>query len=201
MNNPTHSPPALLRRFRRDEGGAYAIEFAFFGSLLVGLILILIQYGIVLLARQKLETALQTATRSLLTGSFQNDNIKSTDQAAILANMRNLMCGGSQSPGVFFKCENLKVDVQVSGNYNNSSLWNASAVDPSSGDWAKGFGTGYKCPSARSIAIVRAAVKVPLLTPLFLKLGIDSFSDGAALLQSASVFRVEPYQSSNPAAC
>lgn len=200
MRHPTHSPAALLRRFRRDEGGAYAIEFAFFGSLLLALMLVLMQYTVVLLARQNLETALQTATRSLLTGSFQNDNIKSTDQAAILANMRNLMCGGSPSPAVFFKCENLKVDVQVSGTYNNN-LWNTSAVDTGSGDWSKGFGTGYKCPSARSIAIVRAAVKVPLLTPLFLKLGIDSFSDGAALLQSASVFRVEPYQSSNPAAC
>lgn len=200
MSRPDRTPVTRARGFARDEGGAYAIEFAFFGSLLLAMMLILMQYAVVHLARQNLDTALQTATRSLLTGTFQNDNIKSTDQAAILASMRKLMCEGSQSPAVFFSCANLKVDVQVSSTFDNN-LWNASAVDPKSGEWAKGFGTTYKCPSAQSIAVVRAGVKLPLLAPLFIKLGIDSFGDGAAMLQAASVFRVEPYQSANPAAC
>lgn len=192
---------ARRRAFARDESGAYAIEFAFFGSLLIAVMLILIQYAVVHLARQNLNASLQVATRALLTGTFQSANGPTLTQAKTLENMRAMMCGGSGAPAVFFKCENLKIDVQVSTSNFDTKAWNGSAVDASTGNWSKTFGLTYQCPGSQSVAIVRAAVKLPLIAPLFIKLGMKSFGDGAVLLQAASVFRVEPFQKSLTGAC
>lgn len=197
LDDPRPAP----RCFLRDERGAYAIEFAFFGSLLIAVMLILIQYAVVHLARQNLNASLQVATRALLTGSFQSTNGPTLTQAKTLENMRALMCGGSNSPAVFFKCENLKIDVQVSSTSFDNNSWSKSAVDPATKTWSKSFGLAYQCPPSQSVAIVRAAVKLPLIAPLFLKLGMKSFGDGAVLLQAASVFRVEPFDKSATGAC
>ncbi|MEH3119091.1 MAG: pilus assembly protein [Methylorubrum populi] len=196
---PADGLSAHLRRFSRDEGGVYAVEFAFFGTLLVILVMVLLQYAIVFLARQNLDNAMQVAKRSLLTGNFQKANAGSTDQAKILSAFRAQMCGTSAALAIFYTCDNLKVDVQVSGTFNPSSS-SGSAVDGSTGDWTKGFGTTYVCPSPQSIAVVRAAVKLPLFVPMF-NLGFPGFSGNAALLQSAAVFRVEPYQGGSAGTC
>ncbi|WP_342151916.1 TadE/TadG family type IV pilus assembly protein [Methylorubrum sp. SB2] len=198
--SPSDAPRGARRRFLRDEGGAYAIEFAFFGSLLIAVMLILIQYAVVHLARQNLNASLHVATRALLTGSFQNANGPQLTPAKSLENLRAMMCNGSGSPVVFFKCENLKVDVQIVTKFDDP-LWKQSALDPDSKNWRTNFGTTYKCPGKQSIAVVRAAVKLPLIAPLFLKIGMGSFKGGAALLQSAAVFKVEPFESNLTGGC
>ncbi len=200
--SPLRTPRAgLAHRFVEDESGAYVIEFAFFGSLFVAVILILFQYAFVHLARLNLDASLQVATRALLTGSFQSSNGATLTPEKTLQNMRALMCGGSNAPVVFFSCDNLKVDVQVSTTSFDTNAWSDSAVDSKSGGWSKSFGQNYQCPGSQSIAIVRAAVKLPLIAPLFLQIGMRNFSDGAVLLQSASVFRVEPYDKSLTGGC
>lgn len=198
--SPSDAPRGARRRFLRDEGGAYAIEFAFFGSLLIAVMLILIQYAVVHLARQNLNASLHVATRALLTGSFQNANGPGLTPAKTLANLRAIMCNGNGSPVVFFKCENLMIDVQVANSFDNP-IWKQSAIDPTTKAWRTDFGTTYKCPAKQSIAVVRAAVKLPLMTPLFIKLGMDSFEGGAALLQAAAVFKIEPFESNLTGGC
>ncbi len=200
MSRPDERRSAGRRSFIRDEGGAYAIEFAFFGSLLIAVMLILIQYAVVHLARQNLNASLQVATRALLTGSFQNANGPTLTQAKTLENLRAMMCGGSGGSAVFFRCENLKVDVQMVQSFNNT-VWSQSAVDPGTKNWRRDFGLAYQCPKKQTYAVVRAAVKLPLIAPLFFKLGIDSFKDGAAVVQSASVFKVEPFESNLTGGC
>lgn len=192
MSGPEPARPRRRRDFARDEGGAYAIEFAFFGMLLLAVILILFQYAVIHLARQNLNTSLQVATRALLTGTFQNANGPALTQAKTLENLRAIMCGGTGSHVVFYKCDNLKVTVQIASAASNA--WNVSAVDPATKDWRKGFGTGYQCPPSQSTATVIAAVKLPLIAPLALTLGMASFHDGAVALQAASVFKVEPFE-------
>lgn len=199
MSRRAASPGALLRRYAADEGGVYTIEFAFFGALLILLLMALIQYGMIFTARRNLDSALQIATRSLLTGSFQNAGTNALDQASILAKLRGLMCGTQAAPTAFYTCDNLKIDVQIASSFSSAGAASAP-VDSQTGTWSKGFGTSYTCPSPKSIATVRAAVKLPLFLPMF-KLGFGGFSGNAALLQSAAVFRVEPYQYSGSGRC
>lgn len=187
-----------LRRFSRESGGAYTVEFAIVGSLFIILALVLCQYAMVYLARDSLALALQQATRSLLTGTFQQSNAGSTDQVQILRNLQASICGQNlDSHDWMFRCTDLKLDVRVASSFTSSS---ASASAVTAGNWAAGFGSTYACPGPKSIAVVRAAVKYPLFAR-GLSFGLAAFSDGSALLQAAAVFRVEPYQSGSGSAC
>lgn len=181
-----------LRGFAADQSGAYAVEFAIISSMLVVLIIGMMQFAMVFLARDSLDTALQDAARPILTGAFQQDTAGSTDKAVILSKLRTSMCGsGAKSSVLTLDCSNLKVDVSVVSAFSGAT--SASAVD-GSGGWAKGFGSNYSCPSPKSIAVIRAALKYPLFVRA-LAFGLTSFADGAALIQSSVVFRVEQYQS------
>lgn len=199
MRRPAPSA-SLLRRFAHDGRGAYAVEFAIVSGLFIIVVIGLFQFMLVFLARDSLDAALQTASRNLLTGSFQQANAGSKDQAQILGNLRALMCGTeSTTRAIAFACSDMKVDVGVTGSFA-SSPGSGSAVDGGTGSWSSGFGTTYICPSPASIAVVRAAVKLPLLAR-GLAFGLSAFSDGSMLLQSATVFRVEQYQSGTSSAC
>ncbi|MFC3693263.1 TadE/TadG family type IV pilus assembly protein [Chenggangzhangella methanolivorans] len=185
-------PTVALRSFARSRDGSYAVEFAIISSLLVVLVIGLVQFAMIFLARNSLEASLQTASRSVLTGSFQTDNADAKDAATILANLRSSMCGsGAKASVLSLSCANMKVDVSVVSAFAGAQ--SGSALD-ASGGWAKNFGTSYACPGPRSIAVIRAALKYPLFVRA-LSFGLSSFSDGAALIQSSVVFRVEQYQS------
>lgn len=191
---------SVAQSFCLNAHGAYAVEFAFAGSLFIVLSLIICQYAMIYLARESLALALQQATRTLLTGSFQQSNAGSTDQNQILQNLRAVICGSTQdSRNWMFRCGDLKLDVRVANSFSASSS-TSSPVDSSTGTWAAGFGSTYSCPGPKSIAVVRAAVKYPLFARAF-SFGLSAFTDGSALLQSAAVFRVEPYQSGSGSAC
>ncbi|MBE7203128.1 MAG: pilus assembly protein [Parafilimonas terrae] len=188
------------RRFCRAREGGYAVEFAIVGSLFVILTLVICQYAMIFLARDSIALALQQATRTLLTGSFQQGNAGSTNQAQILQNLRATICGVNlESRSWFFRCSDLKLDVRVAGSFSASGSGGA-VVDSATQDWAAGFGSTYACPGPKSIAVVRAAVKYPLFVRS-LGFGLSVFADGSALVQSAAVFRVEPYQSGSGGAC
>lgn len=196
--SPGRSPPfesGALHRLVRNDGGAVAIEFAFFGTLMVIVMMVLIQYAIVYLARQNLDNALQIGARALMTGSFQRSSAGTTDVAAITGNLRSIMCGTSHAPALFYTCNDLKVDVKISG-----SGASGPAVDAKTGTWSDSFGTGYACPGPKSVAVIRAAVRLPLIVPMF-KLGLAGFAGNAALVQSATVIRIEPYPVTGAGPC
>lgn len=190
----------LAHRFLQNTDGAYTVEFAVTGSLFIVLTLIICQYAMVYMARESLTLALDQATRTLLTGNFQQSNAGSTNQAQILQNLRTAVCGSTQNyRNYMFRCSDIVLDVRVASSFSTSSSY-PSPVDSSTGTWASGFGTTYSCPGPKSIAVVRAALKYPVFSRS-LSFGLSAFNDGSALLQSAAVFRVEPYQSGSGSAC
>ncbi|MCJ2085266.1 pilus assembly protein [Methylobacterium sp. E-005] len=191
---------SVAQRLRHDANGAYAVEFAFAGSLFIVVSLVLCQYAMVYMARESLTLALDQAVRTLLTGVFQQSNAGSTNQTQILQNLKAVVCGPTPTfRNYLFRCSDIVLDVRVASSFSASS-GNASPVDGSTGTWAAGFGTTYSCPGPKSIAVVRAAVKYPLFAR-GLSFGLSAFTDGSALLQSAAVFRIEPYQSGSGSAC
>lgn len=193
------SPFALPRRFAVDDRGSYAVEFGIISATFIVTVVVLFQFMLIFIARDSLETMLQAATRSLLTGTFQQANSGAKDPAQVLTKLKALMCGAATTPGLItFPCNDMKVDVSVSSTFASST--NASAVDSGTQNWSSSFGSNYTCPTPSSIAIVRVAVKYPVLARA-LSFGLGDFSDGAILLQSAAVFRVEQYQSGSGKTC
>ncbi|HRJ68545.1 MAG TPA: pilus assembly protein [Beijerinckiaceae bacterium] len=64
---------SFIRRFRRDERGATAIEFAFVAPVLIFLMFSIIELGFMLYLRSAVETATQIVARRAITGNFAGE--------------------------------------------------------------------------------------------------------------------------------
>lgn len=181
------------------EDGATAVEFALVAFPFLGMLAVILQTSLLVWAGRNLDDALQRAGRTIYTGQFQKANTGQTDTSALLAAMKNTMCGASSSRvATVFDCNALKLNVALSSSFANGSV--PTPVDGKTGDWAKGFGTNYSCAQPGAIVVVTAAVKYRVVFS-FLYAGIPSFSDGSRLLQSTAVFRTEPYDTSSGQGC
>lgn len=201
---PGHRPPfALLGRALGDTRGATAIEFGLVCLPFLALLGATIQVAFVIWAAQNFDFAFQKAARSLFTGQFQQNNSQSGTSAALLAALQANMCGsGASATPVLFNCSAVRIDISVGA--SSGSSFNGSAapapIEPTTRDWATGFGTHYACAAPGQIVIATAAVKFPIIFGL-LNAGLSNFADGSKLLESTAVFRTEPYAAASRSPC
>jgi Flp pilus assembly protein TadG len=182
-----------LRRALGDTRGAAALEFGLVSLPFLALLGAIIQVAFVIWAEQNFDFAFQKAARTLFTGQFQQNNSQTGTSAALLSALQSSMCG---SGVVLFNCSAVKIDVSL-GTSSGSSFAGTTApspVDPTTRDWAAGFGTHYACAGPGTIVIATAAVKFPIIFGL-LNAGLSNFADGSKLLESTAVFKTEPYSS------
>lgn len=184
----------LARRFRANVVGATAVEFSLVALPFISLLAAIIQTGLGIWTAQNLDDALQKATRTILTGSFQGSNVGQTNTTN-LTKLQEILCGTSSAKIVqVFNCNNLKLDVATSSTFAAASV--PVALDSSTKNWTANFGTRYTCAAPGSIVVVTAAVKYPVFFS-FLNVGVPTFSDGSRLIQSTAVFRTEPSDTSS----
>ncbi len=196
----------MLGRALGDTRGAATIEFALVSLPFLALLGATIQVAFVIWAAQNFDFAFQKAARSLFTGQFQQNNSQSATSAGqitSLAALRSSMCGsGASATPVLFDCSAVKIDITL-GTSSGSSFTGSTApypVDPTTRDWAAGFGTHYACAAPGKIVVATAAVKFPIIFGL-LDAGLANFADGSKLLESTAVFRTEPYAAANSSPC
>jgi Flp pilus assembly pilin Flp len=188
---------ALLERFRSDSRGATAVEFGLVAIPFFTMLAAIIQISFQVWAAQNLDYAVQKASRSILTGSFQVANSGQRDPAVLLGRLRDNLCNsGALMPA--FDCQSIKLDVTLSGSYGSGSV--SSPFDSSTGGWSRTAGTQFSCPQPGAIVIVSAAAKFPVFFS-FLKLSPNTFADGSQLMLSTAVFRTEPYQTTSTTGC
>ncbi|WP_245435889.1 TadE/TadG family type IV pilus assembly protein [Methylobacterium sp. V23] len=193
----TSRPFRLVDRFRSDSRGATAVEFGLVAIPFFTMLAAIIQISFQVWAAQNLDYAVQKASRSILTGSFQVANSGQRDPAILLGRLRDNLCNsGALMPA--FDCQSIKLDVTLSASYGNGSV--PSPFDSSAGGWSRTAGTQFNCPQPGSIVIVSAAAKFPVFFS-FLKLSANTFADGSQLMQSTAVFRTEPYQTTSTTGC
>lgn len=184
------NPRLRLSAFLADRRGASAVEFALVSLPFFMLFGAIVQIGLIIWAGQNLDNNLQVAVRKLYVGSFQSGN-RSSDNPTNLANLKTQICG---SGGNVFPCHDMKLDVSLASSFAAGTA--PQPYDATKKDWSAGFGSHYACAKPGDIVVVTAAVKYPVFFN-FLNFGASSFSDGSLLMQSSSVFRTEPYQSSS----
>ncbi len=183
---PRRGPASFLADCR----GASAVEFALVSFPFLFLFGAIIQIGLVFWAEQNLDSNLQVAVRKLYVGSFQSSN-QSGNSATNLASLKAQVCG---SGGNVFSCQDMKLDVSLASSFAAGTA--PEPFDTTTKDWNAGFGSHYACAKPGDIVVVTAAAKYPIFFG-FLNFGASSFADGSLLMQSSSVFRTEPYQSSS----
>lgn len=195
MHGPGETPvstpktaAARLRRLRRafaaDRGGATAVEFAILALPFLALLCVVVESAMMTFAQQTLDIAMGRATRVLRTGEFQ-DAPKINDP---VDRLRDVMCGGGAV--VFFRCDDLKLDLTRSTSFSNSQV--TPPYDSQKKTWADGFGTHFECPQGDDVVALRAAVPVLRLFG-FMDFTRQSMGGNTQLLVATAIFRTEPY--------
>jgi Flp pilus assembly protein TadG len=180
---------AWLRRWRRDESGATAVEMA-----IVAMPFLLLLFGIMSVclfyfANFAIENAVWQAARAIRTGQVQQGKgafTGTSTNADKKAAFKKALCAAAPT---FLDC-NSKAVVIVQSNSNFSSISQPSCTSNGNviNDSAAAFDTGG------GSAVVLVTVCYPWdfggKLPLF-KMG--NLNDGSLLMQASVAFRTEPY--------
>lgn len=181
-NRDTHRPRAhrwaRFRRFRGDERGATAIEFAIIAIPFFALLFAIIEVALVYFAGQAMETAVANSARLIRTGQAQAQKFSAED-------FRDEICGQVMS---LFDCANsLKIEVKTFETFDAIDL-SRPLDDKGNLKQTYDFAPG----SGGDIVVVRAFYEWPTFVT---KLGFDlsNMRNGTHLLASAAAFRNEPF--------
>jgi Flp pilus assembly protein TadG len=174
----------ILRRFRRNEEGATAVEFGMIALPFFALLFAIMETALAFWSTQVLETAVADASRLVYTGQFQNDNggksaadLAKEFQRAVCNNVKGLFDCGSM----------VKVDIRTYTSFPGGvpQPVNNGAFDTS--------GFGYQPPGPNQIVVVRAAMEYPVFVSL-MNSGQTNLTNGKRLIMASATFRTEPYQ-------
>ena len=177
------SPAAInrsLRRFRRNQCGSAAVEFAFIAPMFFALIFAIIESALVFFAGQVLETGTQDSARLMMTHQAQ-------DSAMTQAQFKQDLCN---RVAVLFACANVYVDVKTYTSFSTVTI-----TDPidGSGNFVNNF--TYQSSNPGDTVVVRAFYQWPLFVT---KLGYNIANIGRGstspyrLLAATAAFQVEP---------
>jgi Flp pilus assembly protein TadG len=160
--------------------GVAAIEFGLVAAPLFALLIGILQIGVVFLAQQQLETAVEKSARTVLTGSVQKAGVTQAQFAAALC--ANLT--------VLFSCPQVMVDLRSAAAFSaantSSPTFTYDADGNVSNTWS--FETG----SAGTVMVLRVMYQFPVVGgPL--NVGLANLGNGKRLLMATAVFQVEPY--------
>lgn len=167
----------ILPRFRKNEEGVAAVEFALVAGPFLFLLFAIIEFAMVFFASQVLETATASASRLIMTGQAQTRNF---DQAAF----KNEICTKASA---LMNCAGIAVDVRT-----YTSFGSATSSKPVTSGAVNYSGMTYSQGSGGDIVVVRAVYEWPVLMPTF-GLTIGDLSNGKRLLMATAAFRNEPF--------
>ena len=191
---------ATLRRFGRDRRGVSAVEFGLVGVPFLGLLAAIFETGFVFLNSVGLQAAVQTAARSMLTGTAQaaSATISTADQFRT-----TYICpaSGEQILPSFVDCSKLIIDVRPATSFSSADTTN---------DFYNNASNQEFCPGApQIITVIRVAYPMPVFLPIVAGLtNIFEVSAGLVsdvpnnpglkhLLLATVVLRTEPYAAAN----
>lgn len=180
---PFRAAAASSGRFRGNQRGSAAVEFALVAPLFFALLFAIIETGMVFFASQSLETALQDSARTIMTGEAQMADL--TKQSF----KTNIVC---KNISVLFDCENgITVDVRS----YPAGFGSVTISDPISGEDFNN--TKYIPGRPGDIVVVRLFYQWPLFVT-GLGYNIANLSGGKRLLSATAAFKNEPYPASTP---
>lgn len=168
----------LSERFKRDEDGATALEFAMVATPFFMLLFGILELALVFFASAIIEDGVAEATREIRTGSLQSSG---GDEATF----RAAVC---ERIGTIADCSKLKVDVRTFDDFASADFTAPIDVDGDLDDSNFTFDPG----AAGDVVVVRVFYDWPLLGPGMIN-GLANLPGNRRLISSASAFRNEPY--------
>lgn len=179
----------ILRRFRGDQRGVVAIEFALVAVPFFALLFASLEGALVFWSNQVLDEAVSQASRTLYTGGFQRQT-KIVPTAQIPEVLKKEVCDRVKG---LVNCSQIKIDVRTVVSFA------AGVPDPIITDedgvtrrLNPAFGE-YHRPGPSEITLVRAAVEYPVYASI-LGANKSNLTGGKRLLISSTAFRTEQFE-------
>lgn len=170
-------PPAGFWR-RRD--GAAAVEFALVAAPFLFLILAIFQVGLIIYASQSLQNAAAAASRLILTGQVQTQNMT-------LQQFGQAVCGDAS----LFSCSGLMIDVRTYTSFSGADTSMPTLTYDAQGNVTNNW--QYNPGGPGDIVVMRLMYRWPVfMGPLGLNL--SNLGDGYRLLMATIAFKNEPYK-------
>lgn len=177
--------PRIVRRFRKDEDGVTAIEFAMLAGPFFVLLFGIIESSLIFFAGQMLESAVDDVGRKIRTGQLDNTITE--------IQFKQEVC---TEAAILFDCNNIKVDLKVAARFDQLG---DPPISDSSTNLADFSGYSFTAPCPEEITMVTASYEWPIFT-YFVSDNIYPQSRGSnnsafrkILLNAIAVFRTEPY--------
>lgn len=178
--------PKIIRRFRRSDDGATAIEFAILAVPFFVLLMGIIECSLIFFAGQMLDSTTDNIGRKIRTGQMDNTVSESTFKTALC-----------NEAAILFDCSKIHVDLQVADDF--SELGDPPLPDSASNsvDFTK---YSFTAPCPEEITMITASYEWPIFT-YFVSDNIYRTVSGSTgnpafrkiLLNAISVFRTEPF--------
>lgn len=176
--------PRIVRRFRRDERGVTAIEFAILAPPFFLLLFAIIESSLIFFAGQMLESSVDEVGRRVRTGQLDNTLTQ--------AQFKTELCN---TAAILFDCNGLKVDMRVAARFDQ--LGDPPVPDANNNTDFSSYSFTAPCPE--EITMVTASYEWPIFT-YFASDNIYPQSRGSSgtafrkiLLNAITIFRTEPY--------
>lgn len=184
---PKRSRRFLLKRFRKQEDGATAIEFALIATPFLALLFAIMETALVFWCGQVLETAVSNATRRIFTGQNEADYAAAQAAAPGLPPKDFIKAQICAEVPALFDCDTIELDVRSFKTFDNPG-----AVPPLAKDGAiNSEEFGYQQGGAGDIVLVRAVLPYRVLTSFMAPMA--TLADGSRMIVATAAFRNEPY--------
>lgn len=171
---------AALARWRTDENGFTAVEFAMVAMPFFMLLFGIMAVGLIFFTTFALENAVEESARLIRTGQAQESGMTATQ-------FKSEVC--SRAPR-YVDC-NGKIRVNVQSFSDFSDIVPPSCLD-AGGNLVPAASTVFHPGAVSEVVLVTVCYEWELAGKIpFLQLG--SLSNGAALIQASTTFRTEPY--------
>lgn len=168
-----------LRRFRRDETGATAVEFGLIALPFFALLFAILETALLFLAGQSLENAVDDSVRLIRTGQAQQNGMSANSFRAQVCSEMTLL----------ISCvENLRIDVRTYETFDSMNI--PTPIDADGNLKYDDF--IYDAGHGGDIVVVRAYYEWPTFSKL-LGLDFSNLSDGNHLLGATAAFKNEPF--------
>lgn len=169
---------SLLRRFRKDDRGVSALEFALVAAPFLVMLIGLFEVCLIFIATTTMEHGIAEAARRIRTGELQQSGASATT-------FKNLICDNTFG---ILDCDNkLKVDVRVFSDFGS-----AQGDDPIQDGKVDDSKLGFDAGEGSDIVLARVFYEWQIITPVIGK-PMSNMDGDKRLLQAGVAFRNEPF--------
>jgi len=185
---PNRGWRSLLHGFRRDDRGAYAVEFGLLALPFFGLLFAIVEVSWVSFNSEQLQAAVSRASRQVMTGTAQQNY--STPASFV----SNLLCptDGTRILPNFMDCSKLIVDARTAADFKGADM---------TGSFYSQGSLKYCLGQPNTVVVLRVVYPMESIFPLSIYnryIGLANNVPNAPgwkhVLLASAVFETEPYQ-------